>query len=150
MSAASPPRRRRRAGPPSGGRRVPLPDCLTKGTPRPFGPPASSLRGRYAAPWPTSTTTPASRSRSNRSPPRPACAPGLCNSRSAAHHDTTPMRYVRQIRLERAHRDLQAADPSTGVTVTMIARRWGFTHLGRFSTDYRAAYGSSPSHTLRT
>ncbi|MGQ5265259.1 AraC family transcriptional regulator [Micromonospora sp. ZYX-F-536] len=66
------------------------------------------------------------------------------------HRDTTPMQYVRQVRLERAHRDLQAADPGTGVTVTMIAKRWGFTHLGRFGTDYRAAYGSSPSHTLRT
>ncbi|MFI7577768.1 AraC family transcriptional regulator [Micromonospora sp. NPDC049497] len=66
------------------------------------------------------------------------------------HHDTTPMRYARQVRLERAHRDLQAADPTTGITITMIAMRWGFTHLGRFSTDYRAAYGSSPSHTLRT
>ncbi|MCG5434751.1 hypothetical protein PSH25_000383 [Micromonospora sp. PSH25] len=31
-----------------------------------------------------------------------------------------------------------------------MPRRWGFTHLGRFSTDYRAAYGRSPSHTLRT
>ncbi|MEV0877875.1 helix-turn-helix transcriptional regulator [Micromonospora echinofusca] len=66
------------------------------------------------------------------------------------HHGTTPMRYVRQVRLERAHRDLQAADPTTGVTVTMIAQRWGFTHLGRFSTDYRAAYGCGPSRTLRT
>ncbi|SCG60173.1 helix-turn-helix domain-containing protein [Micromonospora halophytica] len=41
------------------------------------------------------------------------------------HHDTTPMRYVRQVRLERAHHDLQAADPTTGVTVTVIATRWG-------------------------
>ncbi|XTZ14441.1 hypothetical protein ACQSSU_23545 [Micromonospora echinospora] len=38
------------------------------------------------------------------------------------HH---PDAYVRQVRLERAHRDLQAADPTTGVTVTMIATRWG-------------------------
>ncbi|MEU5779505.1 helix-turn-helix transcriptional regulator [Micromonospora lupini] len=66
------------------------------------------------------------------------------------HHDTTPMRYVRQVRLERAHRDLQAADPTTGVTVAMIATRWGFTHPGRFGTDYRATYGNSPRHTLRT
>ncbi len=66
------------------------------------------------------------------------------------YHETTPTGYVRQVRLERAHRDLRAADPTTGVTVTTIATRWGFTHLGRFSTDYRAAYGSSPSHTLRT
>lgn len=66
------------------------------------------------------------------------------------HHDTTPMRYVRQVRLQRAHRDLETADPTAGATVAMIATRWGFTHLGRFSTDYRAAYGCSPSHTLRT
>ncbi|MGC4868699.1 AraC family transcriptional regulator [Micromonospora sp. DT53] len=66
------------------------------------------------------------------------------------HHDTTPMRYLRQVRLQRAHRDLQAADPTAGTTVTTIAGRWGFTHPGRFSTDYRATYGCSPSHTLRT
>jgi AraC-like DNA-binding protein len=66
------------------------------------------------------------------------------------YRDTTPSQYARQVRLERAHRDLQAADPTTGVTVTMIATRWGFAHLGRFSTDYRAVYGTTPSHTLRT
>lgn len=66
------------------------------------------------------------------------------------HRDTTPLQYARTVRLQRAHHDLQAADPTTGVTVTMIANRWGFTHPGRFSTDYRAAYGVSPSHTLRT
>ncbi|WP_249998649.1 AraC family transcriptional regulator [Actinoplanes sp. M2I2] len=66
------------------------------------------------------------------------------------HRDTTPTRYARTVRLERAHRDLRAADPTTGITIATIATRWGFTHLGRFSTDYRAAYGVSPSHTLRT
>jgi AraC-like DNA-binding protein len=64
--------------------------------------------------------------------------------------DTTPTNYIRKVRLERAHRDLQHADPTTGVTVTMIANQWGFPHLGRFSTDYRRIYGTSPSHTLRT
>jgi AraC-like DNA-binding protein len=66
------------------------------------------------------------------------------------HRDTTPMQYARGVRLERAHRDLRAGDPTAGTTVAMIANRWGFSHLGRFSTDYRAAYGASPSHTLRT
>ncbi|MEU7908844.1 AraC family transcriptional regulator [Actinoplanes sp. NPDC049118] len=66
------------------------------------------------------------------------------------HRDTTPTQYARRVRMERAHRDLQASDPTTGATVAMIATRWGFTHLGRFSTDYRAVYGTSPSHTLRT
>jgi AraC-like DNA-binding protein len=66
------------------------------------------------------------------------------------YRDTTPMQHVRRVRLERAHRDLQVAEPASGVTVEMIATRWGFAHPGRFSTDYRAAYGSTPSHTLRT
>jgi AraC-like DNA-binding protein len=63
---------------------------------------------------------------------------------------TTPMQYARRVRLERAHRELRAADPTAGATVAMTAIRWGFTHLGRFSTDYRAAFGVSPSRTLRT
>jgi AraC-like DNA-binding protein len=66
------------------------------------------------------------------------------------HLSTTPTNYLRTVRLACAHRDLQQADPSTGVTVTTIAGRWGFAHLGRFSTDYRSAYGTSPSRTLRT
>jgi transcriptional regulator GlxA family with amidase domain len=33
--------------------------------------------------------------------------------------------------------------------VTTIAMRHGFVHLGRFSTQYRAAFGEGPSATLR-
>src|SRR5690242_7496681 len=33
------------------------------------------------------------------------------------HYDTTPTGYLRRVRLERAHRQLQAADPATGATV---------------------------------
>jgi transcriptional regulator GlxA family with amidase domain len=40
------------------------------------------------------------------------------------YYNTTPRDYLRQVRLERAHRDLQAADPTTGVTVKAIAARW--------------------------
>ncbi|MGC4780329.1 helix-turn-helix domain-containing protein [Micromonospora zamorensis] len=39
------------------------------------------------------------------------------------HRDMTPSQYVRQVRLERAHRDPQVADPSTGATVAAIAAR---------------------------
>lgn len=66
------------------------------------------------------------------------------------HHNTTPTQYARTVRLERAHRDLQNADPTSGITVAAIAHRWGFPHLGRFSTDYRNTYGTTPSRTLRT
>ncbi|TCO53520.1 AraC family transcriptional regulator [Actinocrispum wychmicini] len=61
---------------------------------------------------------------------------------------TTPMAYVRRVRLDRAHRDLLAADPTTGVTVTQIAARWGFFHAGRFAGYYRDAYGRPPTQTL--
>jgi AraC-like DNA-binding protein len=62
--------------------------------------------------------------------------------------DTTPLGYLRRVRLERAHRDLLAADP-TQVTVGTVANRWGFPHHANFSTLYLRAYGRSPSVTLR-
>lgn len=64
------------------------------------------------------------------------------------HKDTTPMGYLRDVRLARAHRDLVAADPARGDTVTAIAARWGFAHPGRFAAIYRRVYGQSPRTTL--
>lgn len=65
------------------------------------------------------------------------------------HLDTSPLAYLKSVRLDYAHRDLSAAarDRAAG-TVTDIACRWGFTHLGRFSADYRRTYGQQPSQTL--
>lgn len=65
------------------------------------------------------------------------------------YRDTTPMEYLRRVRLDHAHRELQAADPARGDTVIAVATRWGFTHAGRFSVVYHEAYGCSPSQTLR-
>ena len=64
------------------------------------------------------------------------------------YRDTAPMQYLHRVRLEHAHRQLLAADPSRGDTVSAIAARWGFAHAGRFSAVYHAAYGVLPSHTL--
>jgi AraC-like DNA-binding protein len=61
---------------------------------------------------------------------------------------TTPTEYLRLVRLDRAHQDLLAAEPVDGVSVTGIARRWGFAHAGRFAARYRQAYGRSPRETL--
>ena len=66
------------------------------------------------------------------------------------HYDTTPTGYLRRVRLERAHRQLQAADPATGATVGEIARRWGWASPANFAAAYRKHFGVSPSHTLRT
>jgi AraC-like DNA-binding protein len=57
--------------------------------------------------------------------------------------ETSPVEYLRRIRLEAAHRDLIDAGRSQGVAE--IARKWGFLHLGRFAAQYRQQYGRSPS-----
>ncbi len=64
------------------------------------------------------------------------------------HLDTTPLEYLRRVRLARAHADLQAADPGRE-SVTAVAYRWGFASPGRFAAAYRQAYGVLPSATLR-
>jgi transcriptional regulator GlxA family with amidase domain len=64
------------------------------------------------------------------------------------HLDTTPMAYLRRVRLDNARDDLRAATAGDERTVTAVAARWGFTP-SRFTEQYRAAYGELPSHTLR-
>lgn len=64
------------------------------------------------------------------------------------HLDMTPMQYLREVRLSRAHQALLEADPAR-VTVASVAYRWGFTNLGRFAAAYSARYRQSPSETLR-
>lgn len=63
------------------------------------------------------------------------------------HRDCTPMEYVRRVRLSRAHLDLVGGHHST-TTVSEVARRWGFAHVGRFAVLYRQNYGQSPHVTL--
>lgn len=62
------------------------------------------------------------------------------------HRDCTPTEYLRRVRLQYAHVDLLRSDP--GTTVTAIARRWGFAHIGRFAVLYREAYGENPRATI--
>lgn len=63
-----------------------------------------------------------------------------------AHLHTTPMGYLREVRLTRAHEHLMADNT---VTVAEVAHRWGFNHLGRFAASYAHRYGEPPSHTRR-
>jgi AraC-like DNA-binding protein len=65
------------------------------------------------------------------------------------HLGTSPTRYLREVRLARAHEDLRLTDPDQA-TVTEIAHRWGFAHLGRFAEMYAQRYGKRPSETLRS
>lgn len=57
-----------------------------------------------------------------------------------------PLAYVRKARYERVRRELIAG---TSEHLTVIATRWGFEHMGRFASGYRALFGERPSQTLR-
>lgn len=64
----------------------------------------------------------------------------------AERFDLTPMQYLRQVRLDRAHDDL-----TQGVgTVAEVASYWGFTNPGRFAQAYLARFGEFPAATLIT
>jgi len=58
-----------------------------------------------------------------------------------------PMAAVRRARLDRVRLDLLTAGPHA--SVTNVAMRWGFYHLGRFSGLYAAHFGELPSATRR-
>jgi transcriptional regulator GlxA family with amidase domain len=60
---------------------------------------------------------------------------------------TSPMTYLRQIRLCRAREALKAADRDA-TTVRAVAVGLGILHMSRFAAAYREAYGETPSATL--
>lgn len=59
----------------------------------------------------------------------------------------TPMAYLRQIRLARAHAELMAAEPGL-TSVDAVARRWGFGRPAVFTASYLARYHTTPWRTL--
>ncbi len=61
---------------------------------------------------------------------------------------TTPIKYLRSLRLNNVRRALRQAAP--GVTIQDIASHWGFWHLSQFAQDYRQLFGELPSDTLHT
>lgn len=63
------------------------------------------------------------------------------------YYGVTPMTYLREVRLRRAHRMLLESDPAA-VTVAGVAHRWGFTNAGRFAALHAARYHEAPSETL--
>lgn len=57
-----------------------------------------------------------------------------------------PQEWLRVERLNSVHREL--LNNSHGNSVTEVAVRWGFFHLGRFSNYYRELFGELPIETL--
>jgi len=63
------------------------------------------------------------------------------------HRGMSPMEFLRHVRLRRVRDDLAAGE--IAATVSEVAMRWGFSHLGRFAAEYKKRYGESPAATLR-
>lgn len=61
---------------------------------------------------------------------------------------TSPVQYLRSLRLNAVRRDLRTAG-AAAPSIRDIASRWGFWHLPRFAADYRALFGELPSATLK-
>jgi AraC-like DNA-binding protein len=62
-------------------------------------------------------------------------------------YGTSPMRYIRLARFRKVREALRAARDDQ--SVTEIAMSWGFSHMGRFSIEYRKLFGEQPSKTIR-
>lgn len=58
----------------------------------------------------------------------------------------SPMRYLKDIRLQRLREDL--LDPTKPRSVTALATQWGFFQLGRMASVYRERYGETPRETI--
>ena len=63
------------------------------------------------------------------------------------HLGMGPIHFLWLRRMHLAHRALLHADPAVA-TVTQVATEYGFWELGRFSVEYRALFGESPSASL--
>lgn len=62
--------------------------------------------------------------------------------------NTTPMAYLKDIRLQLVHDELKERNPSE-TSVTDIALKYGFSHFGNFAAGYRERFGELPSDTLK-
>lgn len=60
--------------------------------------------------------------------------------------NTSPMKYLKEQRILAFHKALLISKPDE--TVTTIAFKLGFTHLGQLAIDYKKIYGTHPSAVL--
>jgi AraC-like DNA-binding protein len=64
------------------------------------------------------------------------------------HLGISPTRYLRLRRMSLVHRAFWRG-ASDAASVSEVARRYGFRHLGRFAADYRDLFGELPSASLQ-
>jgi AraC-like DNA-binding protein len=63
------------------------------------------------------------------------------------YHQCTPMEFIRRARLNGIRQELLTRGEVT--TVTEVAMKFGFFHMGHFSDAYRREFGERPAETVR-
>jgi AraC-like DNA-binding protein len=61
--------------------------------------------------------------------------------------DLSPKAYIRTVRLNCVRKELRLSDPAS-TSITKVAVRWGFRHMGQFAADYRKLFMELPTETL--
>lgn len=61
--------------------------------------------------------------------------------------DTTPLGFLRQLRIHQARNELLAAK-DTDIVIAAVAKRWGFSNMARFSALYLTVFGETPRQTV--
>ena len=61
----------------------------------------------------------------------------------------TPNQFSRLLKLNLVHHELMQANPRQ-ISVSRVAQKWGFGHMGRFAKYYMELFGENPSATLKS
>lgn len=61
----------------------------------------------------------------------------------------SPNRFLRLLKLNHIHHELKHLDPKKN-SVSKVAHKWGFTHMGQFTRYYTDLFHQNPSQTLKT
>jgi transcriptional regulator GlxA family with amidase domain len=62
--------------------------------------------------------------------------------------ETTPLNYLRSVRLNGVRRTLMSTRASQ-LSIGDAAAQWGFFHLSHFAAEYQELFAELPSHTPR-
>jgi AraC-like DNA-binding protein len=74
-------------------------------------------------------------------------APATLNKHFSHYTGQSPIKYIRNEKLALVHQILSS--DAHNISVTDIALKFGFNHLGRFSEYYKRRYGELPSYTFK-
>ena len=64
------------------------------------------------------------------------------------YYGVTPKNYLKATRLNGVYKELRKHNPQLS-SITDIANKWGFWHMGQFAADYKRLFGELPSATRR-